>query len=179
MPNRVAGRQPCLVRLCSGLLPIPFIWFWVFFVIYRDVAKKMISRLFGVISISKIPTSLFSFQFELVISSFSAGEISRHLTLSNIPGYTVQNNLNNWDQRSVPAAAPVLDDHHVFNQINFWVWDIHFGPSLHSKTWSCDTQFQYYTQFAITMAAKWKKKMLSFVGFSQFKDNAKKAKGTF
>lgn len=28
------------------------------------------------------------------------------------------------------------------------------------------------------MAAKWKK-ALSFVGFSQFKDNAKKAKGTF
>ena len=34
------------------------------------------------------------------------------------------------------------------------------------------------TQFAIVMAANGKK-VLSFVGFSQFKDNAKKAKGTF
>ena len=97
------------------------------------------------ISISKIPTSLFSFQFELVISSFSAGEINRHLTLSDIPGCNEQNNLNNWDQTVVPAGAPVLDNHHVFNHIYFWAWDIHFGPALHTKTWSCNTQFQCYT----------------------------------
>ena len=77
----------------------------------------------------------------------------------------------------MPAGAPVLDNHHVFNHIYFWVWDIHFGPALHSKTWSCDTQFQCYTD--CNNNGSQKEKMLSFVGFSQFKDNAKTAKGTF